>query len=147
MSRRSMRSIQAAINRRERDARKRAREAEKAWAAAQKAAHAEAARLEVAASEAHLEELTSIHREALDPVSWRALAERAAPRKPTGPLAVDRRRSEAAKARLSGYRPTFFERFCSGARAARSSWSCGWPRRSQPRRPRRSRPANDTSTP
>ncbi|MCW8138203.1 MAG: hypothetical protein KIT58_04790 [Planctomycetota bacterium] len=93
-----------------REARKRAREAETAGAAAQKAALAEAARLEVEASEAHLDELTSVHRECVEPVNWRALAAQPAPSKPSGPAPVDPRRSEAAKKALRSYRPGFFER-------------------------------------
>jgi hypothetical protein len=109
MGRRSARSIGAAIRRQERDARKRARESEKAWKAAQKIAAAEAARLEVEAFDAHMDELTSIHRECVDAVDWAQVAAVAPPPEPQMPE-LDRSRSKKAKAAVLAYKPNFFER-------------------------------------
>lgn len=91
-------------------ARKRAREADRAWKAARKLAAVEAAGLEVVAFETHLEELTSVHRECVDPVDWSALAERPAPPRPAAPGPIDRARSTKAKAALRTFKPTFLER-------------------------------------
>lgn len=103
------RSIAAAMRRNERHARARARAATKAWNEAQKVAAKEAARLEVEAFEAQIDELTSLHRECVEPVDWAAEVKRPLPPKPIVPE-VRRTKSERAKEALDNYRPGFFER-------------------------------------
>ncbi|MEZ4336468.1 MAG: hypothetical protein R3B82_07570 [Sandaracinaceae bacterium] len=106
----AIRSISAEIRRQERAAARRAREAERQWKAQQKAAASEAARYEVAAYEAYIETLTSIHRESSDPIDWEAIRARPEPVMPAEPVPVDTSRSAAARAELDGFEPGFFER-------------------------------------
>ena len=72
-------------------------------------AAAEAARLEVEAFESLLDELTSIHREAMDSVDWSAVAREPAPPAPK-PQELNRNRSARAKGALASFKPGFFER-------------------------------------
>lgn len=69
----------------------------------------EAARLEVEAFESLLDELTSIHREAMEPVDWAAVSREPPPPGPTK-QELNRNRSARARAALSSFKPGFFER-------------------------------------
>ena len=71
-----------------------------------KAAEEAAAHAEVAAFEAHLEELTSVHREAHPTVDWRAIANTPAPSQPQ----LDRAASALKHAQLVNFRPGLLER-------------------------------------
>lgn len=75
-------------------------------AAQRKAAEEAAARAEVAAFEAHLEELTSIHREAHPEVDWTSIAGAAAPAQPQ----LSRAASTSKRAQMDSFRPGFLER-------------------------------------
>lgn len=106
----ALRSIAAENRRYQREQLRRAREAERQWKAAQKAAAAEVAKLEVEAFEALIEELVSIHREPLEIVNWYQIKDRPQPIPPEPPKDIDRSMSSEAKRMLDEHKPGFFER-------------------------------------
>lgn len=106
----AVRSLNAELRRQERAARSRAREAERAWREAERQSALEAAWAEVDAYEAHLEVLTSVHREAADPIDWPALRDRQEPAPVPEPPPLDQSRSRAAQVALEQHQPGFFEK-------------------------------------
>src|SRR5258708_3793847 len=107
---RALRSMEAQVRRQERESRRRFATAQKAWKEAQKAQTAEAGRLEVETFEAHIDELSSLHRECVEPIDWAALVKQPPPKKPEAPGEVERTRSSRAKLNLARFQPTLLER-------------------------------------
>jgi hypothetical protein len=106
----ALRTIGAEIRRQERQARRDAREAERAYQAAVKANAQDRARLEVKAFDRRLDALTTIHREAADQIPWAGFAQQPQPTEPTRPEPVPRFDSQAAAQVLADYKPGFFAR-------------------------------------
>lgn len=102
----TLRSMQAASRRAERSSQRRRRELDKRSSEYAKMEALEQAAHEVEVYENHIEVLISVHRESTERINWDECAERAEPQCP------ERTASEelGARAKLDGYRPTFFAR-------------------------------------
>jgi hypothetical protein len=112
----AIRAISAELRRQEREAARRARAAEKEFKAELKLAQQELAAAEVELFESHIDVLTSMHRECVDPIDWTTLVDQPLPPPPSEPPPIERLLSEEARHALEVHSRSFFGRLFGSKR-------------------------------
>lgn len=117
----TLRSVNAAVNRMEREAKRRERELAKQQQLRSKMAELELAAYEVDLFENFVERLRTIHTECSDSINWDRVSKQPEPREPVRSDANERN----AARKLETFKPGFFQKLFGGADAARKKLEDG----------------------
>ncbi|MCL4263370.1 MAG: hypothetical protein KJ069_09150 [Anaerolineae bacterium] len=102
----TMRSLQAAQRRAERESRRKQRELENRQKLLEKMGELERSVYEVQVYENHIDLLLSVHKECGEPIDWETISKSSPPTKPDESKTYE----ESAQAKLDGYKPSIFDK-------------------------------------